>query len=376
MCVIIERNPNVGIDTQKIESACLVNPDGYGLIVIDRDKLEVVKEYPKGGNDPEVILRRLEDAKDQKVLLHLRFNTAGATDDANCHPFTVLSKEHDGYEMQLMHNGTIYDFKDSKSKMSDTYHFTTDFLRPLYQRSFAGGLTHDKLMDVPLCNKIIDQFIGSGNIVTLVDELGQIKIFNRNKGFQHEGWWSSNTYSFNRSHRSNSYDSKSYSYSTGKVWDSREQKYVNKTSSVVTPASNATTGEGLSEVNFLKQKDGATTNNTNSDSKTTQTGSQNTGGKDTSNVTSFRGYTKEVPVERMSIRDILGYEDVTELFELNQSNVETIVQEDPELATLMIMDLIREIYFFYNDEVAEDEDVDPNDFDEDDEDEVTCKVIH
>lgn len=193
MCVIIHRNPNIIIDPEKIESACKVNPDGYGLSIIDRGKMETVKKYDAKGNNASEVIRLMEEGKGYPLFLHLRFSTKGKKDEDNCHPFEVFS---DGsYKVMLMHNGTLSSMGDANR--SDTREFAEDYLKPLVRAFYeieGEGILVDKHFE-----KIIEHFRSAGSVFTLYDSNGEsLKL---GKGYEHEGWWSSNEYSFNRSHR-------------------------------------------------------------------------------------------------------------------------------------------------------------------------------
>ena len=193
MCVIIHRQPNVTINPEKIESACKVNPDGYGISIIDRGKMETIKKYNSNGNDSAEVIRLLDEAKGFPMFVHLRYTTKGSKDEDNCHPFEVFSDGN--YKVMLMHNGTLSSMGDANR--SDTREFAEDYLRPLVRAFYeveGEGILVDKHFE-----KIIEHFRSGGSVFTLYDSNGEsLKL---GKGYDHEGWWSSNEYSFNRYHR-------------------------------------------------------------------------------------------------------------------------------------------------------------------------------
>lgn len=193
MCVIIDRNPNIEINPEKIESACKVNPDGYGISIIDRGKMSTIKKYSSDGNDAKEVIRILEEAKGFRLFTHLRYSTKGNKDEANCHPFEIFS---DGdYKIMFMHNGTLTSMGDVNR--SDTREFAEDYLKPMVRAFYeieGEGILIDKNFE-----KIIEHFRNGGSVFMLYDSNGEcLKL---GKGLQHEGWWSSNEYSFNRYHR-------------------------------------------------------------------------------------------------------------------------------------------------------------------------------
>lgn len=193
MCVIIERNPNVEIDPEKLESAAKVNAHGYGISIIDRGKMETIRNYTEAGNDPKEIQKIFEDAKGYKLFAHLRYSTKGHKNLNNCHPFPIF--EDGDYKIMFMHNGTLSSLGDTTR--SDSREFAEEYLAPLTRAFYeieGEGILVDKKYE-----KIIEHFRNGGSVFTLYDSNGES--LKMGKGFDHEGWWSSNEYSFNRSHR-------------------------------------------------------------------------------------------------------------------------------------------------------------------------------
>lgn len=200
MCVIIDKPEGVIIEPSKIESACITNPHGYGLGVYNKGKLTVKKDLEESGNDPDKVNQLLEKYKDNRVLLHLRFNTVGKTNRVNCHPFSLLTKKKHGISSFLMHNGTIHDFKKD-GDASDTNRFAREFVSPLFERSLST-IAPEQLLKDPLLMQILTRFIPSTSVITIFDSTGNVITFNGSKGYEDkDGWWASNSYSFNRNHR-------------------------------------------------------------------------------------------------------------------------------------------------------------------------------
>lgn len=211
MCVIIVRDPGITIPQDKLESACIVNPDGWGLAIADRGKLEYRHELI---NNPDVIAKALEAAKTHTVLLHLRFITAGEKSIQNCHPFKTMTREADGFDITFSHNGTLYPYKPTNGEVtSDSYNFNQRFVRPLVLRTAAFVGNANALDDKFLSEQLEDK-CGSSSKFALMDGNGQALIINYNDGEEHDGWWSSNTYSFERTHRTGT----SYTSPTGKTY--------------------------------------------------------------------------------------------------------------------------------------------------------------
>jgi hypothetical protein len=202
MCVIIHRLPGIVVPSNKIESACTVNADGFGLAISDRGKIELIKELNPKGNDPERILKLLEDAKDLPVLLHLRFKTVGEINDANCHPFIVTTDDEDGMDIVMAHNGTMSNFNITGNDFSDSYMFNEMICRPMFERALISpDVDPEAVLDDELIQLVLNEFIPSSSIVSFMDGFGKTLHIHEANGFEHEGWWSSNNYSFNQNHR-------------------------------------------------------------------------------------------------------------------------------------------------------------------------------
>lgn len=205
MCVIIHRLPNIVIEPAKIEAACTVNADGFGLAIADRGKIELIRELDPKGNNPERVLKLLEEAKDLPILLHLRFKTVGTVNLENCHPFTVTTNDDDGLDMVMCHNGTMQQFNITGTDFSDSYMFNEMIVKPLIERSLLSPDVDPKdVLDDEFVQLILEEFVPSHSIVSLMDGNGKTLHIHEKQGFEHEGWWSSNNYSFNVQHRTKS----------------------------------------------------------------------------------------------------------------------------------------------------------------------------
>lgn len=105
MCAILELESGYTPPYWAISNVCANNPHGYGIVIKRKGKLEVIRECPEGGNDPEVIYRILKDNEDAYRVLHVRWKTKGDISLENTQPFTVYD---DGKrKVVFMHNGTL-----------------------------------------------------------------------------------------------------------------------------------------------------------------------------------------------------------------------------------------------------------------------------
>lgn len=150
MCVIIHLKPKQMIDKEALENACYNNWHSYGLVTKVDGKLDIKRKLPKNGEiDPEEIHKLLVKDLDHERFLHVRHNTAGATNKANTHPFDVYYDEKTGEQIVFMHNGTLYEYKSKKwvdnrsvdddDGPSDTKNFVDRILIPMTASDFGEG---------------------------------------------------------------------------------------------------------------------------------------------------------------------------------------------------------------------------------------------
>lgn len=202
MCLIIQREPNFEIPYDKFESAILNNPDGYGFSYPDNNgKLITLRSAEEP--DPETLYRIVnEELKDKQLMVHLRYTTAGATNLRNSHPFPILERGPDGIDLRMCHNGTLFKYKPKKGDESDTRVFVREFVRPLFKR-LARGMDPEELLNDPFTKKLLEDQLSTSSVLTFLDGDGNTLICNEtgNGGKKEDGWYYSNTYSFDPSHR-------------------------------------------------------------------------------------------------------------------------------------------------------------------------------
>jgi predicted glutamine amidotransferase len=355
MCVIIAREPGIVFPYEKFVSACHVNSDGYGLSVIDRGKIEMIKEMPQGGNTKAIdaIYKRMnEEAKDQKVFLHLRFRTAGKVNDEACHPFNTLTTDEDGFHIQFMHNGTLYDFDDKASDLPDSYHFNMRIVRPLMQRIKAFATTDDQILQDDLARSILTKYAGANSKFVLFDQNGNEMIINRKDGYEEEGWWASNKYSFDRTHREPAnYKAYGYygdydedGYNTGYRYPSGWKAPENTSGG----RANASTNGGTTTP-FLPTNGNASAAKADVAAALKEAladdGKQVGGGIKNANMASRHVQPDIIPpTRRETFVELTELGSLAEVGCLEQDDIQQIVENYPELATVLIMDLIYELY--------------------------------
>lgn len=151
MCKIIQLRPGEMVWKDKLMNACFNNWHSYGLVTKIDGKLDIKRVVPKNGeiSGEEVYKQLLEDIKYERIL-HVRHNTAGATDLRNTHPFDVYYDAKTGRQVVFMHNGTLYEYKsrvendkgvlvEDETGASDTRNFTDEILIPYVQADFGTG---------------------------------------------------------------------------------------------------------------------------------------------------------------------------------------------------------------------------------------------
>lgn len=114
MCGIILLKAGQSLPDEALRNVVYNNWHSYGLVTKVGDKLDVKRVMPKNGVEltPEEVKKALDDDIEYDRILHVRHNTAGATNKDNCHPFDVFVSG-DTYVV-FMHNGTLHDHKSKK----------------------------------------------------------------------------------------------------------------------------------------------------------------------------------------------------------------------------------------------------------------------
>jgi len=206
MCLIITREPNVTLDKVKFDTAVLNNPDGWGISVPDMEgQLYTTRSVT---TDKEELYDLLHgEFKGDRLLLHLRYTTAGDTVLRNSHPFPVLEMGTHGVDMRVAHNGTLTKWSPpvagAGSWESDTRRFVRGYVRPLMERMIRGHSSEDVLSD-PFVDTLLDNQLTSASVLAFIDGYGNTSVVNAkgNGGFtDDEGTYFSNKYSHDPGHR-------------------------------------------------------------------------------------------------------------------------------------------------------------------------------
>lgn len=155
MCNIAWLKAGMRFKKDKFWNMVYNNPHGFGIILKDNGRLQVIREY-HAENDPQKIWDLLEDNIDIERILHCRWQTDGDFTLDNVHPFPVISTSK--REVWFAHNGVLHEYRgpttelakaeDPLSGASDSRRFVEFFLGPLMAK-FKGengvGDIHDPL---------------------------------------------------------------------------------------------------------------------------------------------------------------------------------------------------------------------------------------
>lgn len=189
MCILIHHPKDACFSSEQIADFYEKNPDGFGAIIKkSTGTVEVIKSI---GTLAEIEDLYYDQVACHEAVIHFRMKTHGEIDIANCHPYEVVPG------IWLAHNGVLRTGNSKDPKMSDTWHYIEDFLKPMLQ-------AHPELMNNAGFIKLVGDHIGYSNKFALMNEQGEVAIINKDSGY--EFWdlgnkelkvWYSNTYAFN-----------------------------------------------------------------------------------------------------------------------------------------------------------------------------------
>jgi glutamine amidotransferase len=177
MCIIAmipskAARPNKAV----LENCWESNPDGAGLMYPDATRGILVVD--KGHMTLESLLAAFDKAPEkQPVCVHFRIATHGLKDAANTHPHIVWPDE-----VAMVHNGILPIGAPANSAESDTARFARMVLPMLPKKWWANAaLVH-----------LIEEYMGGGNKMVMMDKEGCYKILNEEAGLWDQGVWFSN----------------------------------------------------------------------------------------------------------------------------------------------------------------------------------------
>lgn len=206
MCLAIFKKSNAVIPENHLKNGFENNNDGAGIAYPDGNGKVIVK---KGKWTWEQFLAEYNSVpKEKPMLIHFRWSTCGADGFENCHPFSMCDGKY-----AMIHNGHI-SIKLHENK-SDTATFAELVLEPLLKRGVSPA--------VPALSFLVEQFIGNGNKIAIMDGEGEVTIYNEDKGVWEDNnniWYSNTGYKYVkvvRGYLGNSHFTENeYEYGTGK----------------------------------------------------------------------------------------------------------------------------------------------------------------
>jgi hypothetical protein len=180
MCILIHHPANTTFSYEQLLDFYSKNPDGFGAIVKRGDSVEVIKSI---GNMQEIEDLYNDQVAGNEAIIHFRMKTHGAIDIANCHPYEVVPG------IWMAHNGILSTGNKEDPKMSDTWHYIQNFLKPMLQEN-------PNLIFNPGFQDLIANHIGYSNKFAFMNQDGDSVIINKSSGVVHDDVWYSNTYAW------------------------------------------------------------------------------------------------------------------------------------------------------------------------------------
>lgn len=176
MCIAIYKPEGKLIPYDTLKRCFNANSDGAGYMFHKNGKLHVFKGY----FTMEDFWKAYKKDQKKECVIHFRIKTHGEINEENCHPYRVNDN------LAFVHNGVISGYTDPKK--SDTWLFNEDILQPFVRR--WGNL---EIFEDPI-KKLIESRIGYSKLI-FMDNQGNTKIFNEDKGNWDDGvWYSNNSY--------------------------------------------------------------------------------------------------------------------------------------------------------------------------------------
>jgi glutamine amidotransferase len=180
MCILIHHPAGTQFSHEQLLDFFTKNSDGFGAIVKRGDTVEVIKSI---GEFKEINELYLDQVAGHESVIHFRMKTHGKIDIANCHPYEVVPS------VWMAHNGILSTGNHKDPKMSDTWHYIQDFLKPLLE--YDPRLIHNTGFQ-----KMIGSHIGASNKFAFMNGEGEVVLINEASGVWHEEIWYSNTYAW------------------------------------------------------------------------------------------------------------------------------------------------------------------------------------
>ena len=237
MCLLIQHTKDSIITLEMITDFYTKNPDGFGAVIRNQNQSPTVIKTLAGPKGIDEIYTK--NILGHDALLHFRWKTHGDVSIDNVHPYEVVPS------VWMMHNGVLHTGNSRDTKMSDTWHYIEDFIKPFLRR--APDLLHE-----PAFLKMLESHIGRGNKFAFMDSKGEIIIANKSEGVEHDGMWFSNTYAWTP--EKFGYKSK-YQYTTGYSYNGYTSYPATESTKAITTSGNVVTTSSYAGKTGGKQKE-------------------------------------------------------------------------------------------------------------------------
>lgn len=185
MCIAIVKPKNHLIAQSAARNCFSNNPDGAGFAYPD----DGVVKIEKGFFTFESFWARFNEVQTSNncdMLVHFRIATAGNVDKRNCHPWRINEKA------AMIHNGTIQEMINKNDpSISDSGNFAK-VLSFIFKRD-------EKQFKDNWLRWFIRSTIGNGNKVAILNEKGEVVIYNEEAGTWENGiWYSNHSFSYSK----------------------------------------------------------------------------------------------------------------------------------------------------------------------------------
>jgi len=177
MCLAIYKPADTAPDWVAYRNGIDSNPDGWGFAVIDSGEMLTAC----GMGDFDEFRHNFEPFSHCQAIIHFRWATHGTKDTTNCHPFFVD-------DLAVIHNGIVCIDTKSEPTKSDTWHFVTKVVTPMYQRDRDFFLRPEVVFTQEVAH-------ATSKFVFLRAD-GQVGIWNEEDGIKEKDghWYSNNAY--------------------------------------------------------------------------------------------------------------------------------------------------------------------------------------
>lgn len=217
MCLIGYNPFGMKLSKSLLRTAYDNNPHGFGFVWLDDDnELSSLKKV----SDFSSFWNNILNLEGSSYAFHLRWRTTGDISIERCHPFKILNKKEHGFDLYMMHNGTISELQvDDYKSDSEVY---SNLLTGFYESNFYNRPLQDFYSFVEN-NKSL---LGDQNKILFMTS-STSKIINKDQGFILDDVWFSNYYSFVETFREKSEKRKNKLYNRA-VYNSFTRKDIDE----------------------------------------------------------------------------------------------------------------------------------------------------